>query len=120
MLRYKNATFNAGITVAILFFPLLYFIAHASVPLATILTNLLVLAISIITIRNGINRLNFRTLNFGLVIVAALTAFRFFDTDISFALRGSLFLLVGIGFFVTNLIVAKRKREQPNTLPHEN
>jgi len=120
MLRYKNATFNAGITAAIFCFPILYFIAKTSVPIATILTNLLVLAISVITIRNGIKRLNFRTLNFGLVVVAALTTFRFFDTNISFAIRGSLFLIVGIGFFVTNLIVVKRKKDTPNNFTHEN
>lgn len=120
MLRYKNAKFNAGVTIAIYFFPILCFIAKASVPFATILTNLLVLAIGVITIRNGINRLNFRTLNFGLIVVAALTAFRFFDTDISFAIRGSLFLIVGIGFFATNYIVIRKKKEQPYTLTHEN
>jgi len=120
MLRYKNARFNTGITGAIFLFPVLYFIALANVPFATILTNLLVLAISIITIRKGINKLNFRTLNFGLIIVAVLTAIRFFDTDISFAIRGSLFLIVGIGFFAANYAVIKKKRDNLNTLPHEN
>jgi len=120
MIRYKTEQFSHAFKWATFLFPALYFIAMANVTLATILTNLIILAFGINTIRNGINKLEFRTLNFGLLILAVLTTIRFFDTNISFAVRGSLFLIVGIGFFVTNYIVIKKKKETPNSLPYEN
>ena len=120
MFKYKSANFNTGLKWATFLFPVLYAVAMANVVVATILTNLLILAFGIIIIRNGINKLDFRTLNFGLSVIAALTVIRFFDTNVSFVIRGSLFLIVGIGFFVTNLIVVKRKKENPNNPTHEN
>lgn len=120
MLRYKSAKFAISLKWATFLFPVLYFIAMANVPLATILTNLLILAFGVMTIRNGINNLRFKTLNFGLLVLAVLTTIRFFDTNISFAIRGSLFLIVGIGFFVANYIVIKKKKDNLNNLPHEN
>ncbi|WP_169336030.1 DUF2157 domain-containing protein [Flavobacterium rivuli] len=119
MFRYKSATFSS-LKWATFLFPVLYFIAMVNVPLATILTNLVILAFGILTIRNGINKLHFRTLNFGILVLAVLTTIRFFDTNISFAIRGSLFLIVGIGFFAANYIVIKKKKEQPDTHTHEN
>lgn len=120
MLKYRSAKFAISLKWATFLFPVLYFVAMANVPLATILTNLLILAFGVMTIRNGINNLRFKTLNFGLLVLAVLTTIRFFDTNISFAIRGSLFLIVGIGFFVANYIVIKKKKDNLNNLPHEN
>jgi uncharacterized membrane protein len=91
-------------------FPVLFLSSFASEALATVLGNLVVLALGCLIIKQGVDKLNFRSLNFGLLIVSALTICRFFDTDMSFAIRGLLFLAVGIGFFAANYLVARKKR----------
>jgi uncharacterized membrane protein len=90
-------------------FPVLFLISYIGEGLATVLGNLVVLALGCIIIKKGVDELNLRSLNFGLLIVSALTISRFFDTDMSFAIRGLLFLAVGIGFFAANYLVARKK-----------
>jgi len=73
--------------------------------------NLILLGIGIWTIREGARLNHFGILNYGLLIVTALVIARFFDTDLSFVLRGLLFVAVGMGFFFANYRMAKKKRE---------
>jgi hypothetical protein len=49
-------------------------------------------------------------LNYGLVIITFLVIFRVFDTNLSFALRGLLFLIVGVGFYITNFQLLKKRK----------
>ncbi|KQC31063.1 DUF2157 domain-containing protein [Flagellimonas eckloniae] len=80
---------------------------------AVVLINLLVLAIGILTIRNGAEKNHLGILNYGLAIIAILITCRFFDTDLSFVVRGILFVLVGVGFFATNYwMLRKRKKNE--------
>jgi hypothetical protein len=39
-----------------------------------------------------------------------LAVCRFFDTDLSFIIRGLLFVTVGIGFFATNYWMIKKRK----------
>ena len=80
--------------------------------LAVILINLYIFAIGILTIREGANRDHLGILNYGLMIITALTICRFFDTDLSFAIRGVLFVLVGVGFFIANYSILKKRRKE--------
>ena len=43
-------------------------------------------------------------------MLAILIIARFFDSDISFIIKGLVFIIVGIGFLVTNAILARRMR----------
>jgi uncharacterized membrane protein len=79
-------------------------------PLVTVLINLLVLAIGILTIREGALHNHFGILNYGLLIITALIFCRFFDTNLSFILRGLLFVIVGLGFFYANYWMSRRKK----------
>lgn len=79
-------------------------------PLATILINLLVLAIGLRTIQNGVNQNHLGILNFGLTIISILIICRFFDTNLSYVIRGILFVLVGIAFFVSNYWMIKKRK----------
>jgi hypothetical protein len=82
-------------------------------PIAVVLVNLYVLAIGILTIRNGIRHNHLGILNYGLLMLTALVVCRFFDTDLSFIIRGVLFVLVGIGFFGANYqMLTKRKTHE--------
>ena len=74
------------------------------------LVNLLVLAIAVVTTWRGAEGGNIFILNYGLLILAALIICRFFDTDMSFVVRGILFLVVGTSFFGANYWVLKRRK----------
>jgi hypothetical protein len=86
------------------------FIIGLSSPLSVVLTNILVFAIGILTIRDGAKFDNLGVLNYGLLIITALVVCRFFDTDLSFVIRGGLFVSVGIGFFATNYWMLKKRK----------
>jgi hypothetical protein len=44
-----------------------------------------------------------------MLVIAALALARFFDSDFEFVVRGIAFIVIGVGFLVTNLIVFKRR-----------
>ena len=94
--------------VFILFF--LVFILGTSYPISVVLTNLLILTIGVATIRNGARQDHLGILNFGLLIIAALVICRFFDTELSFVVRGILFVLVGLGFFIMNYWTLQKRK----------
>lgn len=91
-------------------FVIVFFSGMGNNVVATVIVNLLVLALGLITIKFGADKLHFGILNYGLVILTALIVSRFFDTDMSFAIRGLLFVVVGIGFFATNYVMLKKKK----------
>ncbi len=53
-------------------------------------------------------------MNIGLITLAALIVARFFDSDLSFLLRGLVFIALGVAFLVANLVMLRRKGA-----PHE-
>lgn len=92
------------------FFTILFFIGMTHHLIPTILVNIIVLALGLVTIKIGTDKFHFGILNYGLLIITALVVCRFFDTDMSYVIRGLLFVGVGIGFFVTNYVMLKRKK----------
>ena len=58
----------------------------------------------------GIRSNNLAVINTGMLMLAILIIARFFDSDISFIIKGLVFIIVGIGFLVTNAILARRMR----------
>ncbi len=98
------------VELVFLLFNGIFFVGMTS-PFVTILINLLVLAIGILTIREGARHNHFGILNYGLLIVTVLIICRFFDTNLSFVLRGLLFVAVGLGFFYANYWMSRRKRK---------
>lgn len=75
-----------------------------------IMANILVLTLGLMTIKTGADKFHFGVLNYGLFIITALVVCRFFDTDMSFVIRGLLFVSVGAGFFLTNYVMLKRQK----------
>lgn len=78
--------------------------------IAIVLINLYVFIIGILTIIDGAKQDHLGILNYGLLIITALVICRFFDANLSFFLRGILFLLVGAGFFTTNYWMLKKRK----------
>ena len=93
-----------------LIFSMLFFIGLMDTLAPTILVNALILILGILTVKEGIVNLSFSILNYGLLIISALILCRFFDTDMSFVVRGLLFVSVGFGFFFANYIILKKQK----------
>ncbi|MFC7775418.1 DUF2157 domain-containing protein [Flavobacterium sp. GCM10027622] len=76
--------------------------------------NIFVLAIGVSEIRNGAESNSLYKLNFGLLIISILTICRFFDTNMSFVVRGVLFIGIGLGFFLMNYYLLKKRKQNEN------
>jgi len=91
---------------------LLFFVGLANDIVPTIITNILLLILGINAIKIGVDNMHFGILNYGLIIITALIFCRFFDTEMSFVIRGLLFVAVGVGFFATNYIMLKKQKSK--------
>ena len=94
-----------------LLFIVIYFIGLQAPIAGVVLMNLLVLAAAVFTIMRGLRLQHIGILNYGLLIIAVLVICRFFDTNISFVLRGLMFVAVGVGFFIANTRLAKKRKQ---------
>lgn len=74
-----------------------------------IIFNIYLLAIGFWLLVTGIMRNRQGRMNAGLVTVGALIVARFFDSDLSFLLRGLIFIGLGIALLAANLIILRRK-----------
>lgn len=72
--------------------------------------NCWVIVIAVYFIRRGSLQNHLGILNFGLLIIALLATFRFFDNGIPFIWRGIFFVVAGAGFFAANYLLLKRRR----------
>jgi hypothetical protein len=90
-------------------FLLIFMLGTQSVHLAVILVNLLVFALGILLLRAGTKHSHLGVINTGMLVIALLVVCRSFDTDLTFVVKGILFVLVGIGFFVANWMMIKKK-----------
>ncbi|MDB5256035.1 MAG: hypothetical protein JWM14_730 [Chitinophagaceae bacterium] len=112
LLIFKKRTFAEErirpLEVTFVFFAIIYLLTFVF-PNVVALSNILFLILSILIIREGIRREHLGITNLGLLMITALVACRFFDTHLEFVVRGVLFLFVGIGFFVTNFLMIKKR-----------
>ena len=79
--------------------------------ISVLIINLIILTLGILTVRRGAREAHLGLLNYGLIIVTMLIVSRFFDDQIPFVWRGILFVLVGIGFFIANYWMLKKRKE---------
>lgn len=76
-----------------------------------IVFNLWLLAVGILTLREGIRTVNLGAANRGLLALSLLVVARFFDTDLSFLARGLAFVTLGIGCLALNFRLMRRVRK---------
>lgn len=96
----------------ILFFaPFLIYCLRLPSNQCMILINLVLFCFGIWTIRDGAIQKKLKVLNLGLSVVSLLIFLRFFDADISFVMRGIIFVLLGSGFFATNYFMTKKMKQ---------
>ncbi len=88
-----------------------YALATASLSSAfpTSLFNGFLLVVSLYRLITGIRANHLGTINTGMLMLAVLVLARFFDSEINFLLKGLVFILIGIGFLVTNVVMLRRK-----------
>lgn len=77
--------------------------------LATILFDVFLFALGVGTLWRGLREDQLGVVNGGMLMLAGLIITRFFDSDLGFVVRGLAFIVVGIGFFATNLVLIRRK-----------
>lgn len=107
-IRKNNISELNSISFIFLLFILIY-ITGMFAPLSTPLINLMILGIGVNKIRNAAKNNSLGGLNYGLLIISILIICRFFDTDLSFIIRGTLFVMVGLGFFAANYWMIKNR-----------
>lgn len=91
-----------------------YFITMAGVSnmLAVFIFNIYLFALSIIRIILGARSNRLDVVNTGMLMLAILILARFFDSDINFILKGVVFIAVGLGFLMANIMMLKQARSQ--------
>ncbi|NLR90132.1 DUF2157 domain-containing protein [Flammeovirga agarivorans] len=92
----------------ILFIPT-FFLGYYSA-ISTLLINLFIFVLGVYHIIKGGQTVRLWEINYGLLMIAVLIYCRFFDTDISFVYKGIIFVLGGLGFFLTNYFILKKKQ----------
>ena len=95
--------------IVFLLFLFIFILGKQDVQLAVILVNLLVFALGILMLRTGSKKSHLGVINTGMLVIALLVVCRSFDSDLTFVLKGTLFVLVGIGFFVANWLMIKKR-----------
>lgn len=71
--------------------------------------NFFTLALGIFTLLRGVRAGRVFEANLGMLVVAILAIARFFDSKFEFFVRGIAFIVIGLGFLGTNLVVFKRR-----------
>jgi uncharacterized membrane protein len=77
-----------------------------------LLANGYALVLGLATVAYGLRNGLIGTINGGMAIISSLILLRFFDEDFSFFARGCAFIVLGVGFLVTNLILVRRMRKE--------
>lgn len=108
--HYKNKSLKTIKPLSVVFILfIITFVVGLFSSISVVLINIYILVIGILTIREGAKKEHLGILNFGLLLITALIVYRFFDAELSFVLRGVLFILIGIGFFMANYRMLKKR-----------
>jgi hypothetical protein len=78
---------------------------------AVLLFNTFLLALGVGTLVAGLRGGRLAIVNAGMLITTVLILARFFDSDFGLVARGAAFIALGVGFFLTNLILIRRAKE---------
>ncbi len=95
---------------AVAFLAHVLLLAMESTLVPVFLMNLYLLAAGVSVLVRGLRRERIGTVNLGMLILAALIAARFFDSDLGLVVRGIGFILVGAAFLSANAYLGRRFR----------
>ena len=94
-----------------LLFLILFTLGVWQTSLAVILINLLIFGLGLVMLKEGSKQSHLGILNLGMLVIALLVICRSFDSDLTFVVKGILFVLVGLGFFAANWMMIKKRNE---------
>lgn len=77
--------------------------------IGAVMFNLYLSLLGIGTLVIGFRGRRLATVNGGMAVLAALILCRFFDSDLNFLVRGIAFIVIGVGFLMTNLMLLRWK-----------
>jgi len=80
--------------------------------LAAILVNVALLVLGVFTVKHGIEANSLKRMNLGLTILSVTILMRFFDSDLSFVVRGLVFIAIGCGFLYMNMRLVRQRNNQ--------
>lgn len=86
-----------------------YAVGGSSPVFPMFLFNIFLLIISVYRLMIGIQSNNLGIINTGMFMLATLVLARFFDSEINFVIKGLVFILIGVGFLATNVVILRRK-----------
>lgn len=111
ILYLKRSVFNPkhllDLDLVLLPFIIIFF-THTS--FSALLCNVLGLATGISILLRGVREDQLLTINFGLFIIATLILSRFFESDLSYLIRGIVFAVLGLAFFFTNYYLTRKSK----------
>lgn len=110
--KTSKFSWNSLFEYASILILLVYFLNNIDDYLSIILANIIIFILGVGMIKKGTDTTNFGILNYGLLIITALISLRFFDTEMTFVIRGLIFISVGVGFFVSNYLMLKKSRKK--------
>ena len=115
-LGIKQLQSKVAVNPFILGFPIFvlagYFLSGQSA-LSEVLANLYLFTFGGYYIYQGVQKHQIGLINLGMLFISSIIISRFFDADWGLAIKGVVFILLGIGFLFVNLILAKRLKEKP-------
>jgi len=79
-------------------------------PIGALMVNLFLIGAGGYQIVKGIRQDDLRVLNYGILIILVLILCRFFDDSLTFVLKGTLFMLTGVGCIVLNYRLLKKRQ----------
>jgi uncharacterized membrane protein len=109
----KGKTYNVLFSSLSVLTIISYFLSGTEsqyIQLNTVLFNIFIFSLGLITMVGGINRRHMGAVNGGMLIIAFLIFLRFFDMEIEFVVRGIIFILIGLAFFVTNFLMVREPK----------
>lgn len=86
-----------------------YVFGGMSISFSILLFNVYLFIVSLIWLKTGIQTKSLGAVNAGMFMLAALIIARFFDSEINFIVKGLVFIFIGIGFLLTNIVILRRK-----------
>lgn len=110
--RKPQALLNDPLLLGVLSFLPVYWLGYANALTGQVLSNVLLIGVAVYIMILGTRNDDLGQLNLGLLAITALIACRFFDMDLSFAMRGILFVVLGLGFFFVNYRILQKRKQQ--------
>ncbi len=108
--RKRDFEFNPIQLTPLLFIPM-PFSGSLATAMGMGISNVLLIVIGLYYFWKGQKTGRLTTLNFGMVILAALIVIRFFEMDLSFISRGLCFVVIGLAFFAANYLLIKNSKK---------